>query len=110
MKKVPFFNYPVPWERKNVRSILLFVVCLTFCSLPLCTVIWCQTHWTAVTTPLTKNANHITPYFLNETTGFIFLERSSALYKTTDGGSTWITLGPMQGGVNQIYFVSLTRG
>src|SRR5437868_13222260 len=68
-----------------------------------------QYHWSKVTTPI---GGQITPYFLNENLGFIFLYgQLRPLYRTTDGGVTWnISFNVARSTTTRIFFNSASHG
>jgi len=87
-------------------------------------------HWTNVIPDLRAGKNGsdlMTPYFLNENTGFVFSPGTQCIYstyaapndvppnlrRTTDGGKTWMPLpffDDLMLSISQMYFVNLTHG
>lgn len=71
---------------------------------------WGTDEWTTVSMPTDAHLRDI--FFLNNTTGFITAD-AGLIFKTTDGGTTWvemITEGAGGGSINNIFFTSEMRG
>jgi hypothetical protein len=66
-------------------------------------------HWTKVTIPAISR--YITPYFINESYGFIYASGGYLLFRTTDGGLTWLVSGAYtEGSIRHVYFTSASHG
>jgi photosystem II stability/assembly factor-like uncharacterized protein len=67
-------------------------------------------HWTQLPNYILHP--NVSPYFVNKDVGFLFSLLSPVLYRTTDGGNSWIFIDTFSPDVyiQQLYFVSIAHG